>query len=225
MKKIYVVVLALSCIYAKAQLSLVSNLVYGDAYNYPTYSGCPGYNCFKLTWSKPVLSTSDTLKGYNIYRNDVLYLFVTDTFYGCQYINICNPTAGNWFNIPNFWIIVKAVYNKDSLTSVATDSVFMGGEAIGINKVINNKNQVSIYPNPASINLTLTLSKGEGTSNIEIYNTIGECVHRQMITSPSPPSKGETYTIDVSDLAEGIYNLQISTSSNLQINKRLVIVR
>ncbi|MHB8400752.1 MAG: T9SS type A sorting domain-containing protein [Bacteroidia bacterium] len=71
-----------------------------------------------------------------------------------------------------------------------------------------------MYPNPASTIINLMISQFDNLkmNNIEIYNTIGECVLHQIITSPSPPSKGETFTIDVSNLPKGVYQLIIQNS-------------
>ncbi|MHB8258666.1 MAG: T9SS type A sorting domain-containing protein [Bacteroidia bacterium] len=136
----------------------------------------------------------------------------------------CNGTyTPNYDTIIGNWVIFYHGQYSIVVYCNVTDT-YIRVQPAGIQQFANN-NEISIYPNPASTNLTLTLSKGEGTASVEIFNTIGDCVHRQIITSPSPPSKGETYTIDVTDLAGGVYNLQISTSSNYQITKKVVIVR
>jgi len=218
MKKLLLTgVFAISCLYATAQLNPVSNLVYGDAYNYPAYSSCPGYNCFKLTWEKPVLSTTDTLKGYNIYRNDVLYTFVTDTFYGCQYINVCNPTAANWFNMMPFWITVKAVYNKDSITSIVTDSVYMGGEALGINK-LNEKKLFSVSPNPFSTQTTLQTNEELKDATLIIYNSLGQQVKQIQNIS------GSTISLQRDNLSGGLYFIRLTQSNNTIALDKLVVL-
>jgi len=78
-----------------------------------------------------------------------------------------------------------------------------------------------VYPNPASTSLTLTLSKGEGTYSINIYDMLGKLV---MQHTYSPPSEGQGEAIDVSDLSEGVYNICISGNETI-INKRVIIVR
>jgi hypothetical protein len=97
--------------------------------------------------------------------------------------------------------------------------------AAGIDRITAIGNQITVYPNPtnAIINLTINQSDNLKMKSVEVYNTIGDCVHRQTITFQSSPLKEEAFTIDVSDLTEGIYNISISSSEGA-INKRLVIV-
>ncbi|MHB8403733.1 MAG: T9SS type A sorting domain-containing protein, partial [Bacteroidia bacterium] len=80
-----------------------------------------------------------------------------------------------------------------------------------------NSNEISIYPNPAKGIMNVELGIMNETATIEIYNTIGECVHHQIV-------KSSNSQIDVSNLAEGIYNISISSNEGV-VNKRLVIVR
>lgn len=92
--------------FMKAQYNPIQNLSWSHGYDYP-------HNCFSLSWTAPELS-NDSLIGYNIYRNDSLYLFTSETAF------VCNPCIGMpetdfcnfiWFNIDEgFTICVKAVY-------------------------------------------------------------------------------------------------------------------
>ncbi|MHB8261612.1 MAG: FG-GAP-like repeat-containing protein [Bacteroidia bacterium] len=103
-------------------------------------------------------------------------------------------------------------------TNMATVTQTVITCSMGIERIANS-NEVSIYPNPASqlVNLKISQFDNSNTNNVEIYNMIGDCVHRQMITSSN-------CQIDVSNLAEGIYNVTISSNEGV-VNKRLVIVR
>ncbi|MHB8260294.1 MAG: T9SS type A sorting domain-containing protein [Bacteroidia bacterium] len=84
-------------------------------------------------------------------------------------------------------------------------------------KTLNTNTIFNIYPNPASSSLQVTFSGNIQNTSIEIYNTIGECVHRQIV-------KSSNCQINVADLAEGVYNLSITTNVGV-VNKRLIIVR
>ena len=83
----------------------------------------------------------------------------------------------------------------------------------------NLNSQISVYPNPSNgvFNLSISPFDNDKTNNIEIYNLIGECVHRQNITSAI--SK-----IDVNSLPNGIYNISLTSSKGIE-NKRIVIVK
>ncbi|MHB8260153.1 MAG: T9SS type A sorting domain-containing protein [Bacteroidia bacterium] len=88
-----------------------------------------------------------------------------------------------------------------------------------IHKIASIDEQVTIYPNPSNglVNLKISEFDNSKTTSVEIFNTIGEYMHRQII-------KSSNCQIDVSDLAEGIYNLSISSNDGT-INKKLVITR
>ncbi|HEX7414254.1 MAG TPA: alpha/beta hydrolase-fold protein [Bacteroidia bacterium] len=79
--------------------------------------------------------------------------------------------------------------------------------------------EFSIFPNPnrGLFNLTISQFDNGKTNNVEIYNTIGEYVHRQIATSAN-------CQIDLSSLSEGVYNIS-SISNEGAVNKRLVIVK
>ncbi|HEX7412697.1 MAG TPA: T9SS type A sorting domain-containing protein [Bacteroidia bacterium] len=88
--------------------------------------------------------------------------------------------------------------------------------------IVNNNTTnslVSIYPNPNNgvFNLSISQFDNNKTNSVEVYNTIGECVYRQSITSTN-------CQINVSDLAVGVYQFTIYNSEFI-ITKRLVIVR
>lgn len=84
----------------------------------------------------------------------------------------------------------------------------------GINQLKIKDDEVRSYPNPANTIINLTISKfdNEKMNSVEVYNTIGECVHRQII-------KSANCQIDVSSLAEGVYTLQIIQNSILTVRK------
>ncbi|MHB8260898.1 MAG: PKD domain-containing protein [Bacteroidia bacterium] len=112
---------------------------------------------------------------------------------------------------------------NNSTNSTMIQVTVVNASTAGIKQVAVN-NEVTIYPNPASqlVNLKISNFDNANTNSVEVYNTIGECVHRQIITSSNSQ-------IDVSDLAEGVYNLQIVNnrvpSGSIVNNKRVVITK
>ena len=72
--------------------------------------------------------------------------------------------------------------------------------------------QISVYPNPTKNILHVDCSALNGTTEITVLNTIGEVV--QLL-----PLKTAHATIDVSNLNEGIYFVQIKTTQDLIVKK------
>ncbi|MHB8259430.1 MAG: T9SS type A sorting domain-containing protein [Bacteroidia bacterium] len=96
------------------------------------------------------------------------------------------------------------------------DSLFISDtttclNSTGISQLRIQNDEVSIYPNPASQLVNLSIGQFDNAS-IEIYNTIGECVHRQIITSSNSQ-------IDISNLQSGLYMVKILTNQGTSIKK------
>ena len=99
----------------------------------------------------------------------------------------CTPTmrlAGNNSN--------ASIINKKSHSNTSKPT------AIGINQISTNNNQLSIYPNPATNNITIQSSTELGA--ISIYNALGQKVIEAR-------AKSQEASIDISHLPAGIYTL------------------
>lgn len=95
---------------------------------------------------------------------------------------------------------------------------------ISISQNSNLNTQIPIYPNPASIMLTVEGLMLNENSRIEIKDVLGNAITIMPVTLSLSKGNTQDNTIDVSQLNEGIYNLSISTTEGI-INKRVVISR
>jgi len=77
------------------------------------------------------------------------------------------------------------------------------------------QNNISVYPNPAQNNFTIEVS-GNEKQILHVIDVTGKIVLTQTIN-------GKT-TIDASTLAQGIYNLSVTSNAGVA-NKRLIIVK
>jgi type IX secretion system substrate protein/SdrD B-like protein/NHL repeat-containing protein len=137
--------------------------------------------------------------------------------------------TGSYFvyvDIPNFTDTIANLHltpansNYNNI-NYCVDSVmvhFCGNYSTGM-KQLAGITEINIYPNPNNglFNLSISQFDNTKTNSIEVYNTVGACVHRQIATSAN-------CQINISDLAEGVYNISISSSAGI-VNKRVVIVR
>jgi hypothetical protein len=110
--------------------------------------------------------------------------------------------------------VYRLAYNSAN-SSMVYVNVFNG--LSGIHQLSGNNEQVTLYPNPNNgvFNLSISQLENEKTNSIEVYNLIGECVHRQIVTSTN-------CQIDLGSLQNGIYNLSIISNEGV-VNKRIVI--
>jgi len=86
----------------------------------------------------------------------------------------------------------------------------------GVNSVttiLNNKEILSVYPNPASNILTIELSIPD-IAEYKIYDITGQLIHQSTIKTP-------TTTIDITSLAVGIYVIQLQTQQGV-VSKKFV---
>ena len=80
----------------------------------------------------------------------------------------------------------------------------------------DNYISVHIYPNPASENVTISLSNLEGAT-IELYSITGNLLRETMIV------KGKhTASVNVSGLSSGIYLVSVQTGNTI-VNRKLII--
>ena len=79
------------------------------------------------------------------------------------------------------------------------------------NKEIDD-NQLCVFPNPVSDKLTVRLPREFSNGNIRLYNLLGR------LYSDVPISSQETI-IDVSDLSEGVYIIEVLTNNNVSRQK------
>lgn len=204
MKKTYILLfLTLTVICAtKGQVNPINNLKWDHTYEYPN-------NCFNLSWTEPDSSLTDTLVGYNIYRDNNLYTFTTDLYHGC---NPCVGVVGQAFcdflsfQMGQFYIHVTAVYNHNHIESIYTDSIYNEGIAIGIKDVSpNDALKIStIIQEKSSILVELNQSVENGT--LIITTITGQIKTINLLKNQ------KKIEIDISDYNMGIYIITLKTN-------------
>lgn len=92
--------------------------------------------------------------------------------------------------------------------------------AVGINNTVNAKN-VAIYPNPNSgkFNVDFQLTLRDDVT-VKVTNLNGQTVYSNKIGSTS----AENLSIDLSDLAAGVYTLKVE-GVNTQITKKISVIK
>ncbi|MHB8259379.1 MAG: T9SS type A sorting domain-containing protein [Bacteroidia bacterium] len=115
----------------------------------------------------------------------------------------CNPTLRLTGNNGTLAAKVKSHSNQNNNRTASI-------------KQASGSNQVLVYPNPANDVLNLTINQFDNLkkNNVEVYNMLGECIHRQIAASSN-------FQIDISSYPAGIYMVQITTD-NFTETKRIV---
>jgi hypothetical protein len=90
-------------------------------------------------------------------------------------------------------------------------------ECITVGLNLNEGNEVSIYPNPATISVRINLTKE--VSSISVYNSLGNLVTEKN-------TKGETYVmLNTSNYAAGAYSVKFTTASGETFSRRFVVTK
>lgn len=174
-------------------------------------------NYFQLSWEEPAQPHNELL-GYNIYRNNELYRFQTETSLYNQYTFVygfvynCGADFLLYDNqqqayTDGFDIHVTAVYNQEPAESNYLQTVHSFGAALTTTNFTQEK--VILFPNPTSGELTI------GNLNLEkiiLYDLAGKEIK---VFAP-------TTQIDLSDLSKGFYIIKLFSEDKIIIDKIVI---
>lgn len=182
----------------------VENLTWSQYYEFPN-------NFFQLNWDEPA-QPHGALIGYNIYRNDELYRFQTDTTLYNIYTEIFGivTNCGEEFLIYNdgpFIIHVTAVYIPGEIESNYLQTAYCYGFALNNNNFEGKK--VVLFPNPTSGVLNIG---NENLEKIVVYDISGKVVSQ---FEPNPQ-------IDLSNLSKGIYIIKLFSNKEIIVDKIVI---
>jgi hypothetical protein len=127
------------------------------------------------------------------------------------YVNIGNEL------VPGIGVVTTLT--GDSVTSfsegIAADVIALDVRTtFGINNKTQDKDFVTIYPNPAGDFIFLKFNRGEAISNIAIYDITGQKLMNQGISGTE-----QFLRIDCANLPSGIYFLSVTTDNGLKTKK------
>ena len=102
---------------------------------------------------------------------------------------------------------------QDENTGKVWQSEITNSLTTGINELSPSEgNAIFVFPNPSSDQITIKLSQNTSKASIKIYNLLGEIKYNSIMSSP------ET-TIDIADLAKGVYIVEVATEINIMRKK------
>jgi hypothetical protein len=202
MKKItFTLAIFLTCILQSfGQVNPIVNLTWSHNYQFPN-------NYFILEWDEPA-APHDELVGYNVYRENNFYMFLTET--SLYNVEQGSNSGGEDFlfynNGEGFSAYVTAVYNPGAVESTS-ETVEIDGLLLNINNIKNEK--AILYPNPTRGILNIG---NNGLIKILIYDSTGKKI-KEMI----PKSQ-----IDLSDISKGVYLIKLISEEGILVDKIIV---
>ena len=128
-----------------------------------------------------------------------------------------NPTY-TWSTPGTYTVILTSSNACGSDTATYTITI----EPLGLNENTNAVHLVELYPNPAGLSSTLCFTLAQNTLvSVKLSNTLGSIVYAKEISANRGPHQ---QSIDLSELPNGIYFLQVGAANNI-VTKRLIIAR
>jgi len=120
--------------------------------------------------------------------------------------SVCYFAAGTY----NVTLIVSNAAGTDTIIKVVNTTTCDCDSAVGLTDIKKEIIKLDIFPNPATSELTVRSSESgdKKIELVEIYDVLGEKV-KYLTPDPSPAGEGSA-SIDVSELAPGIYFVQVT---------------
>jgi len=138
------------------------------------------------------------------------HTYTSDTVYNvCMKIHTVSGDSCEYCHI-----IGKDYLGNIYRTAGFTINVHNPNSSVGVNE---NKfdNSISIYPNPATTETTITFSEAQKSTSIKVMNTLGECI-QQLTTS------NKQLILDMSGYAKGIYFVRIENEKGI-VNRKIIV--
>lgn len=184
----------------------------------------PGNNERLMLWSSNNCGSSWSLRG--IWNNDFATVPYTGGFWypssssHWETVVIDNITPSQL--VSNF--MLKFTFESDGGNNFFIDDInIIGPNTTGIDDH-NISDDVSVFPNPASNHLTVSVNGDKPYKfDLRLTNTLGQAVVAQkQLTFGGGQAQ---FTVETSNLAAGVYLLNIETDAGEHAVKRVMIVR
>ena len=210
-KKVFLFVFILAIVSKSfGQNNPIQNLTWSQSYENM-------HNYFQLNWEEPAQPHNELL-GYNIYRNNELYRFQTETSLYYQYswvygfVYNCESDFLLYDNqqqayTDGFDIHVTAVYNQEPAESNYLQTVHSYGAALTTANFTQER--ALLFPNPTSGELII---RNLNLEKIGIYDISGKEIK---VFAP-------TTQIDLSDVSKGFYIIKLFSEGKI-ITDKIVI--
>ncbi|HRN95689.1 MAG TPA: T9SS type A sorting domain-containing protein, partial [Chitinophagales bacterium] len=184
-----------------------SNMHIGSDYDYYTINLPSGTN-YAIT--ARVHDSNNSGNGQT-YSNDVQFSYKVN---GGSWSGTYDDVMGSQIGVQGGGTVTFFVadYFQGTVGSYLLDLQISRGANVGINEV--SKDEISVYPNPASNKLFVNTTQNDGDYTLKIFNTTGAQVFEK--NSAFNSNKIE---VDISTLAQGIYNLQLQGKSGISNTK------
>lgn len=119
----------------------------------------------------------------------------------------------NTVGVDSVKLVVKNASGSDSVT--VKKRIYVKSCGTGIPAIADNNN-ISLYPNPANSNINLKFANAiSGNTAIEVTDITGRVISTQVLNA----SAGKIMSIDISNMASGMYIIKVTAGGNVYFDK------
>jgi len=198
-----------------AQLTPITGLHFQQNYEYGNHN-CPSFSCFTLSWGCD--GSTDTLKGFNIYKNSVFWRFTNYDIITCPGYSSC--PYNDFYDPYPFWVTVKAVYNSDSVESIANDSIYVLGGMTNIEGLSKNNSLILKNPIKTNENISILISDIEPKDyQIQVISQNGQLIKEYSMKNIS----NTIINISTNQMCRGVYFIKVQIDKSV-LTKKLIII-
>jgi hypothetical protein len=131
-------------------------------------------------------------------------------------VQFSTPMVNYSYPAEGVYTVTLSTINADGCAATTTQTITVTQKtATSIDNLA--KETINIYPNPASTNLNINLSKVTAETKLTLTNALGQTIYTQ------DKLKQGVNTIDVSHLAEGLYLITVNEGKVVLTTQRIVI--
>ena len=141
-----------------------------------------------------------------------------------------SPTAAQWrgetvdlSSVPTGSMIAfRATSNFGNNLFIDDVNMHAGASTLGVQQVANSSTAISVYPNPAKDEATLSFSlQAQSNVQIQIVDGLGRTLNT--IANETMNEGAHSVVINTSDLASGVYNVMIHTAEGTYTHRLSVV--
>lgn len=156
----------------------------------------------------------------NVLRIHLQQVYKDSAWFGMPFIINYNNDQYMWFTPGIHYALLTISTLTNSIAPTSQFLMYLQNYSADVTEMKNTTNDLSLFPNPASSELNLQIKPLAGTNTeVIIFNSSGQELKRVLFAS----KEGNNFSLNISDLPDGIYLAFVKQNGVLSRSVRFVI--